>query len=518
MKFKAILVSIIVLLLTIPVTVESDSGSFIVWHGDVYFTGIPVQTAVIVYRNGLEYLLVLTTFAFENINDTVDLIYYFPLPSKPLASSIAPVEKSVALMSVVQYDTINLGLVMKGMRLYFGRGGEYSELGSFLSKYYNISLIETREASIDIFREILLEKGYEGEIPKELNETIKYYLDKGWRYFAIGIVRAKNALTLVQQYVFKTDEIIYPLVIDKINKGEVELTIFIITDKSLESIIDPFAETEKNPAKFLEGVNTRIEIYFTNSSDYKRVWRMIDDLGDDLMDELDIRVSNGGKSMRILLDIPGILYVYEKRMAELSNIKNDLIGVPSSSSDLTLQVYRSMIKALPLLSYIYLVIVVPALLIYYVIIYLLNKSGKGNYVTRNLIPYASFVLFVVAFNLGVVDYNIAPYMGLYMQLLLSTLMGLVLTIPFYRIVLVNGARNPGYTLSHNYGYLISLLTGLTIWNHLILVTYVLIPMLTYKYLSKTKRVTKNKLLSATLLFYLLTMFFLYCLALIIIYL
>jgi len=461
----------------------SDSGYTIIWHGELRHEGIPIQTGLIVYNDEYEYLLVYTTYN-TRFDHPVDLIYYFPLPSKPIASDIVPLKNRTLLFFSVGIERIKLKYAIKGIRVYFATAGGYSVLGEYVSEYFNISLIETREASLDLFKEILSSKGYTGELPEKLRDAINYYIEKGWKYFAIGIIRVNKTLTLLQQYVFQTDKIIYPLYIDKPNPRESKVTVFIVTNKALEKYINPLTGKENNPENLLEGIDLKVYIRAYDTEDREKIALSISKIlgNKSIIEKLGGMISLNQYSNTSFM-IKGIVYSYQNHV-KLNKIKHDLVMYPSETSDLTLQTYPSLLHALPPLGIANALLIVPlAIVILIVSLYLepvalFVKVRDNKDLKPTIMFYSGFVIIVSTLIFIPPDESVIQYYLLYRRLQLATIMLLLFTIPYF--VALTKIYPEKYDKISKYAMITIGIVGFTIWNPLSILVYIVLPILLIK--------------------------------------
>ena len=332
-----IMLCIMLLSLFIPCICKSDSGYFVISYNKLYFDPIPHQTGVILYRGGYEYLMVFTTYSVSSANTTAEALFYFPLPSKPLVVEITPLTHDFELEFSTDFRREELSSLPYGI-IVSTAGGGGKELEVYASEYYNLSLVEAREADIGFFREILSSKGYHGELPQDFIKMINHYLELGWKYFVVGVVTVNGSLTLLQQYVFKTDKIIYPLYVDRLNKDKIEGSIFIVCDKIIEEHLDPLYNDVKSSGDLLYGLNLKMWFTGLDQNDYVALNRSLNRVFDDKLVQ---KIFNGsvklsfGESIRVYMK--GIVYYYEF-YTYTSNIENDLIAYPGKTRDISFQV------------------------------------------------------------------------------------------------------------------------------------------------------------------------------------
>ncbi len=252
---------IILLLLTVLTTmVNSDSGYFIIdpYYDTLSFSNLPVQSAIIYYKNGYELLIVISKYSLPKNNNTYNVIYYFPLPSKPIYYNILFTNvKSISIRNNVEYDLEELkdefiDLLTMHYLFYFyyevavsGGGSTYASpqgyevLSTLSGETYNVSLIKTSSMNISVFREILYSLGYKKSLPNGLNDIIAHYRELGWKYLVVGVANVSRETIIIQTYILKTNKIVYPLYVDRLQRGTLDIYLLITSDEELSRKIFP---------------------------------------------------------------------------------------------------------------------------------------------------------------------------------------------------------------------------------------------------------------------------------------
>ncbi len=462
---KYLPILLFILVIVVSTRVFSDSGSFLIHHDTIYFNNIPLQFSIIAYRDGYEYLMVFTTYT-SPYSDEVELIFYFPLPSKPIALDIIPIDNTFIAEVEPEYDRNIIERAFNLIGTYGGvaaaAGGEnrgYTEYNRFTSKYFNLSLIGAKEISIDIIQSILKDKGYRKGIPWELEQAIKYYNNIGWKYFILGTVKINKSLTIFQQYVFKTGEIIYPLYIDSINSGYSNINLYIVSDKVVEKYIDPIRSKEKSLDKMFIGINLKIRLKLDSEKDLYRFENSVNKiLGENNVKRVfgDMFYVEQG-----FIKIKGLAYKYRDKYM-LSSISNDFKARPGDTRDISRIFLKDIFNYYIVIPYgavvTLIILYIPALvavalysggggLLKYLAIVLstifYGASGiagildnllvknpyiAGYFTTINTIQLlSSVILFILAFIYGVVIYRIEPNLAEQTRVVLSLGIVLVLT-------------------------------------------------------------------------------------------
>ena len=356
------LLSVFIVLLTIisiAVIAYGDSGYFVVYSETIVFDRLPYQTALVTYRGGYEYLFVITNFLIRGSSTRYNIIYYFPLPEKPVSFNLVLVNGNARFSAEIEYrrdvlkDYLNQHIVFRSLAVLGGTRGSvssrYIELATITNPFLNISLVKAVEPDISIFEQILKQKGYRGEIPSSLNDIIQYYRDKGWKYFVVGLVTVPSTFNLIQQYVFKTDKIVYPLYIDKLNNElSARIATYIVTDHVIDKIVDPISGKEVDAGKYFKGLNYKLVIESgdkdTLANFYESLKEIIEDpeFPSELRDMISIRLGS-----RLTMEIKGLVYVFDEDDIPLPSIKSDLIATLNPINDLTFQLIDNPAILLP---------------------------------------------------------------------------------------------------------------------------------------------------------------------------
>jgi len=264
---------IVVSLITIVSTVYSDGGFLIIRRSDyITFDAVDRQDAIIFYTQNYQYLLVFSKYKVINGSESNIAIYYFPLPSKPIYFNISILNISriegiiLTTQEYIKYELYGMHtfsyfpfIAFAGAGAGIGGGSRFIELATITSKFFDVSLIETSEPDENVFLNILRSKGYQGDLPKELVDIINYYRDKGWKYFAIGVLRMPGEITLVQQFIFKTDNIVFPLYVERVNTGISRVKLVIVSSHPLKDMVNHIGLRE-NSQRYFRGLDLEVSI------------------------------------------------------------------------------------------------------------------------------------------------------------------------------------------------------------------------------------------------------------------
>ncbi len=345
------------------IVIHSDSGFAVVHRDRLSFDDIPYQTAIIMYRNGYEYLMIITGYKINTgSNNTYTILYYLPLPSKPLYINISPITSSKPIdiegLVIQEKDRVkelaypSLGYISTlGVA---GYGGEhrYSLLSIQSSKFFNLTLVRSSDPDIAVFREILNIIGYRGEIPQKMVDAINHYKELEWKYFILGVMRISKNTTIFQQIMLRTDKIVYPLYIDKIHGNTwCNINILIITEKTVKEITDPVTGKTIDAGGFFEGLGYTLTIAGYDSS---AMAELADKLNNIYVDEvfqknfknmlrIDHRIH---KSYYVIeLRFNGIIYMYSETIP-LSTINSDVVATVSNSCDLSKYIVEDVVDAI----------------------------------------------------------------------------------------------------------------------------------------------------------------------------
>ncbi len=437
------------------IIVNSDSGylAYDPYRRIVTFPELPIQNAIIYYRDGYELLIIASKYSMLPDN-TYKIIYYFPLPSKPLYYN-------VLFTNVERIKTIyTLGVDFNKLResfytyisplppLYVTSGGmsrgAYRVLGTITGETYNLSLIEAPNINISIFREILGSMGYNGSIPEGLKDIIDHYKDLGWTYFMIGTAEVTTETIVLQAYLFETDKIIYPLYLDRLQRGELEVVISITSDSDL-------SKTHINHVRFVrkgldpshiwifqkpESMNN-IKAFFTQL--YNEVEKIY---GDKL--SLDIRRYND--ELRVIIGLKGVAYfsgnLYTPEM--LDDVIVETTGEVNIDEGIISSIKGTVLLATTTFAIGYLgAILYTVLFILYLRNYIRGDPGKlrdnmGKYLKLGLLATILSTFFVLII--------LSPYLLFIIQYLQS-----IALLLFASLIMFNAYHILGYYLLNKYG-------------------------------------------------------------------
>jgi len=366
--YTYILLFATLLLATLPIISYSDSGFLVIRRRDyVSFDSIDNQDAIIFYANGYQYLLVFSRYRITNGSELNTIVYYFPLPSKPeyfniSFLNISSVSGTILLSrDYIRYrlrDSLGLGLevIPAIMGSYAGAGGGggfrdgYITLSTITSKFFDISLIETAEPDQRIFLNILREKGYRGDLPRELIDVIDYYKNKGWKYFVIGVLRIPGEVTIAQHFVFKTDKIVYPLYVDRAISGSGKIKLVVVSADPLKEMVN-YRGLSEDAIEYFRGIDFALTIS-ANESYLDQVRDFFFRVQDDFVKRNpSISKSFIVKSYKekVAITFKGYVYVYEEEVP-FKHVNSDIELVRGTLSTLVYTVLGSPAYLLPYIS------------------------------------------------------------------------------------------------------------------------------------------------------------------------
>ncbi|MDP3014002.1 MAG: DUF2330 domain-containing protein [Candidatus Subteraquimicrobiales bacterium] len=243
---------LILLLLVAPVQALADGGFFP--PPDIDITE-PTQKAVIFYSKGCEDLIIQVSYE----GDVEDFAWVVPVPSMPeVKASYFEIFFELSSLTTSSYY------------YYRAEGGATplapAEVTVYEQKrvgFYDTATISSEDPEALI--NWLKENGY--NIPEDAKDVINHYIKKNWYFVAMKIAEEKQqemypppsipgGVIHPVKFSFETDEIVYPLKISAINKGETEILLYVFADHKQE--INGF-ETES--ANWIEPVNIQHFLY-----------------------------------------------------------------------------------------------------------------------------------------------------------------------------------------------------------------------------------------------------------------
>ncbi len=392
MRFKLNYTLLLTLFITLfivsltPHTIYSDGGFIVVKHDSLVFEDIPFQTAFIIYRDNVEYLIIFSKYTINEFNDTYKAIYYLPLPTKPYKVNITTINSPIHMYGVTIVNKNKLvPRIAFNIPLYVTAGASrhrgYEIEEEFSGENYKILLVKASQPEPNDFLEILRKIGYKGDIPHSLTDVIKYYRDKGWSYFLIGVIKASSQNILMQQFVFQTNEIIYPIYIDRLQGDKWgRINIILITDRVVDKIFDPLKDRYISTHKLFQGIDYKLVIRSDDPKSIIEIAHSFDNIINDhslsfFDDMIDVKYyinedsheygPNG--SYVIKMTFKGLVYKFSLTMI-YSLIKNDIIATLRNSRDVSMYIYSD-----PLFSLAYLTasMISPVLFIVVFILYTL---------------------------------------------------------------------------------------------------------------------------------------------------
>jgi hypothetical protein len=259
-----------------------DMGSIPLKAGVQVFE--PNQDAIIVW-NGTEQLLYLRTTLRTSAETKV--IEVMPLPNRPVVESIdSGVFKRMSFFLPVQEPasgTIDpFGGETKPEPRPAGEIVERKEIGAHALTTVRV------EDSAGFSQWVKDEFGAEGkiEIPDPLLKVIQLYLDDGYDWFIFDTVDLSTAFSEKEtlKIRFQSDHLYYPMRITRLESGETEVNLAIVTDVLFEDgdmagINRTELEVTGRPRKFvpnrLAGVDPTIPTLFKPSAELKvRNWKI----------------------------------------------------------------------------------------------------------------------------------------------------------------------------------------------------------------------------------------------------
>jgi len=364
--YTYILLFATLLLATLPIVSYSDSCFLVIRRHDyVSFDSIDSQDAIIFYANGYQYLLVFSRYRITNSSELNTIVYYFPLPSKPeyfnisflnISSVSGTISLSRRYIRYLLWDSVGLEAIPAIMVSYAGAGGGegfrdgYITLSTITSKFFDVSLIETAEPDQRIFLNILRDKGYQGDLPKELIDVIDYYKSKGWKYFVIGVLRIPGEVTIAQHFVFKIDKIVYPLYVDRVISGTGKIKLVVVSADPLKEIVN-YRGLSEDVIKYFKGIDFTLAIsanesYLDQLRDF--FFRVQNDF---VKNNPSISKSFIVKSYKaeVTITFKGYVYVYEDEVP-FKRVSSDIEFVHGTFSTLVYTILGSPAYLLPYIS------------------------------------------------------------------------------------------------------------------------------------------------------------------------
>ena len=264
---------LLVLLLT--VCAWADRGSIPLTPGVKIYE--PNQRALIAW-NGRQQILILSTDL--RASRPTKVLEVLPLPAEPEVTRSSP-EVIQRAVSLINYD-LRRGDKMtrsKGGRKPAGRVTQHKRIGA-----HDIAVTQV----LDLKRFVSWVKEYLGdqdvEIPPVLAESVKQYVNEGYRWFVLDTVEL-GVETVTQDaisYKFQSKELFYPMKISRTDQGQTEVTLVILTPRMLSKFPGIPAEkiellhrpTNVTPSQLL-GVDKSVFHLLKNEANNKlRLWRI----------------------------------------------------------------------------------------------------------------------------------------------------------------------------------------------------------------------------------------------------
>jgi len=233
---------IIFLLFTVFPIVHADRGGFTPYYPDQERVSESGQKAIIAWNGAIEILVLSTDVKSNNETEVVEIM---PLPSNP---TISKGEKQTFL-KVQQLVNTYLAMSNPTLWLYVSQrqtiGGESYEQNTpkititfqeMIGVHY-LTVVRSEETNdlIQWLKAFLRNKGYNEELPSNLDEILQYYVQNGMNFFAIDMIRTNSTVRTIDTlvYEFSSPKLYYPLRISALFSGNTEISLFTITDSEL---------------------------------------------------------------------------------------------------------------------------------------------------------------------------------------------------------------------------------------------------------------------------------------------
>lgn len=206
------------------------------------------QKAIIAW-NGTHEVLILST----DVNSTqeVEVVEIMPLPSNPTISkgekeAFVNVQELVNNYFEIDAMLSQVWVVPRFPGGTFTMGGEgtappppkititfYTTIG-----VHDITVVKAEEANelIQWLQDFLRNKGYNGELPSDLEELLGYYIENEMKFFAMDMIKTSPNVTTIDPliYEFESSRLYYPLRISTLFSGDTEISLFTLTSDMLD--------------------------------------------------------------------------------------------------------------------------------------------------------------------------------------------------------------------------------------------------------------------------------------------
>ena len=208
----------------------------------------PTQKAVILHTDGVEDLILQADYAGE----ASDFAWVVPLPTTPEVNSVG----EDVFEELSEYTQLRGRHGYRGEAAVSESGGAVQTLERKRLGIYDVAVLVAQEGSTLV--EWLRQNGF--QLPPEGLDVVEDYVRRGWVFTAVRVLpgegqagtgESPSEQTLMPlKFTFPSREIVYPLKISSLNKGETEILIYVLND---DVVIHPsFACQAPNTGPFLE--------------------------------------------------------------------------------------------------------------------------------------------------------------------------------------------------------------------------------------------------------------------------
>ncbi len=231
------MILLLVILVYVPLAATGDSVWMSYEEDRFVFGGVGKQVAVIFWQDGYELLLVASSY--ESGGNATG-VYLFPLPSKPIVYGVYSVSGAFSVDAEVVYYKRDLWRRFI-YAAYSGLAGEGSGgirvLAEIRGPGVNVSLVEAHDMDRGSLEEYVASLAPGASLPEGMDDVLNYYSARGWRYLVVGGVSVpRGGGTIVSLYVFRSDEIVYPLYIDKGIPGPSRVEVIVVSNHPVASV------------------------------------------------------------------------------------------------------------------------------------------------------------------------------------------------------------------------------------------------------------------------------------------
>jgi len=217
--------------------VHADRGGIVLIEGErVSETG---QKAIIAWNGTHEMLMLSTDVSSSKETEVVEIM---PLPSEPVISK----GEKQSFLKIQELVNTYLAVINPPTRYWPSShtlSGIIEEAPKITITFqemigvHNLTVVKAEETNVLIrWLEYFLEaKGYNTDLPSELEGLLPYYIQNGMNFFAIDMIEANSTVKTVDPliYEFRSPNLYYPLRISSLFSGDTEISLFTITSNGL---------------------------------------------------------------------------------------------------------------------------------------------------------------------------------------------------------------------------------------------------------------------------------------------